>query len=132
MAMAVASCGTRDPVRTSDAMQGSDAMLDQATTDGGSDAVQSGDAPVDRSLADGGPDANTLCFAPSDCPADRTCCVLLDVSGGGVVSCQPTALCVPNDTTWLACATSADCPPSLPSCTEIATAPSGRPFSICQ
>jgi hypothetical protein len=96
------------------------------------DAIQSGDAMLDHPAADGGSDANMLCFAPSDCPAGHTCCVLVDANGGGVVSCQPSALCVPDDSTWLACVMDADCPASLPTCTQIATTPSGRPFSTCQ
>jgi len=130
------SCPDADPAlcpaQTIDAMQSSDAMLDHAPADGGSDAAQSGDAMTDRPLADGGSDAGMACFAPSDCAGGQVCCVMFNASGSGVVSCQPSALCVPDDFTWLACAVGTDCPASLPTCTEISTTPQGRPFSICR
>jgi hypothetical protein len=126
------TCPDADPdFCLTDATRTSDAMLDHAAGDGGSDAVQSGDAMPDRALADGGSNVNA-CYAPSDCPSDQTCCVMLDANGSGVVSCQPSALCVPDDSTWLACAMDADCPASLPTCTQISTTPQGRPFSICR
>jgi len=120
------------PSQTIDAMQSSDAMLDHALADGGSDAVQSGDAMTDRALADGGSDASMGCYAPSDCPGGLTCCAIVDANGSGVVSCQPSDVCVPGDSTWLACVMGADCPASLPTCTQVSTTPQGRPFSICR
>lgn len=86
---------------------------------------------LDYAAADTGPDAIVpLCVVPADCPAFLTCCVRFESGASGVVSCQ--AACVPDGSTWLVCATDADCPAALPICVDIATAPDGRPFRVCE
>jgi hypothetical protein len=123
--MAIAGCGG-SPSRSIDAMRSSDAM-------------QSGDGlPPDHPGGDGGADGPAIrsdgsapCFVPTDCPAGLTCCVVLEGSGG-VVFCQETALCVADGvSTFVVCATSADCPAATPTCTSFGTAPNGSAFNLC-
>ena len=103
------------------------------------DAMQSSDAiPPDHPGADGGsdgpairPDGPAPCFEPADCPAGLTCCLMLEANVG-MVFCQEEALCVGDGvSTFVVCATSADCPPAQPTCTPFGTAPDGRPFNLC-
>lgn len=94
--------------------------------------------PSDHPGVDGGadgpairPDGSAPCYVPTDCPAGLTCCVVLDGSGG-VVFCQETPLCVADGvSTFVVCATDADCPAAAPTCTAFGSAPNGSAFNLC-
>ena len=127
MAMAIGAC-------SSDANQSSDAMPS-------GDTMPSGDAgPPDHPGADGGPNNDLAigadgpgrpCFVPTDCSAGIRCCVEI-AAGSGVVSCQASDLCVSDGvSTFIACATSADCPAVAPTCTPYGSTPSGDEFRLC-
>jgi len=124
MAMAIAGCGS-SPSQCHDAMLASDAMSpDQPGADAGSDSA---DGRSD------GPGTDSPCFLPTDCPAGLTCCLVFDTTGGGAVSCQPSAFCVGDgQPTYIACVTAADCPAARPTCTFLAQTPNGADFNICE
>ncbi len=84
----------------------------------------------DHPGVDGGSDG-ILCFDPTDCPTGQTCCLRFENSSG-TVSCQQSALC-PGDgvSTYIACATDADCPSAAMKCTFLTTALQ-RDFNICE
>ena len=118
--MAIGGCGG-SPSQRRDAMLASDAMSpDQPGADGGSDS------------SDGRSEATDLpCYVPANCSADLTCCLVSD-SSGFVISCQPSAFCVGDgQTTYIACATAADCPATRPTCTFLSLTPRGD-FNICE
>jgi len=117
MAVVIAGCGGGHDFRQRPGV-GLDAAADHVADRGSDGPALGSDGPM-------------TCFVPTDCSAGQTCCVMLE-GGSGTVSCQPSALCVPGDYTWLACATDADCPAALSKCTEIATTPEGFPFRICE
>jgi hypothetical protein len=59
--------------------------------------------------------------------------LVFDTTGGGAVSCQPSAFCVGDgQPTYIACATAADCPAARPTCTFLAQTPNGADFNICE
>jgi hypothetical protein len=119
IAMAAAGCGS-SPSRSSDGGQDGDAM--------GSNLPRR-DAGLDGPAI--GSDASVLCFGPNDCSAGQACCLILDSSAGGTVSCRDSALCVADGvTTFVACETIADCPPSMSECLVLASA-NNRDFKIC-
>jgi len=130
LAMAIAGCGGRDPhavdAGDGDAPLTRDGMrADRPGVDVGPDVrvdVRM-DGPVD------GVDAGHPCFVPADCSDGQRCCLSVQDL---VVSCQASAAC-PGDgvSTYVACATSADCPPAAPTCTFLAQGPNGSPFNIC-
>lgn len=72
--------------------------------------------------------ADLPCLVPTDCPAGLVCCV---DRAKYVVSCRPSMLCPPTDTTQLACASDGDCPPAVPSCQILGQAPDGTTLRIC-
>lgn len=116
VALAVAGCGSnssrRDATAGNDAMGSSDTSLtDHPGVDGGSDGL--------------------LCFDPTDCLSGQVCCLRFE-NTIGTVSCQEGALC-PGDgvTTYIACATDADCPTAAQKCLFLASA-ANRDFNICQ
>jgi len=127
MAMAIGAC-------SSDANQSSDAMPS-------GDTMPSGDAgPPDHPGTDGGPNDLAIgadgsgrpCFVPTDCPAGMRCCLVFTSGNVGEVSCQASALCVGDGvSTWIACATGADCPAVAPTCTPFGSTPSGYEFRLC-
>ena len=121
--MVIGGCGGgRGPLHGDhDAMPNADALP----------AIDS--ARPDQPRADGGSDAgmDSPCYAPADCPAGLTCCLVFAPNGSsGEVSCQAT--CVPGDgMSYRACVTDADCPPAVPKCTFLASTNRGD-FSICE
>jgi hypothetical protein len=74
------------------------------------------------------------CLTPADCPGGLNCCLIFtnDGTGNGTVACRQSLMC-PGDgnPTFVACATSGDCPINRPSCTFLTTTPKGD-FSICE
>jgi hypothetical protein len=131
MAIAIGGC-------SSDARQRSDAGPSSDTLPGG-DTMPSSDAvPPDHPGADGGPndlvigaDGAAPCFVPTDCPAGMSCCLVF-TSGGGVVVCQASALCVGDGvSTLIACATATDCPVVAPNCVPVGSTPGGRELNVC-
>ncbi len=129
MAMVIAGCGGRDP-HAVDA--GGDAALTRdgmrADRPGGEVGADIGrDSPMDGPVD--GVDAGHPCFVPADCSDGQRCC--LDEQDL-VVSCQPSVAC-PGDgvSTYVACATSADCPPARPTCTFLTSTNRGD-FNICE
>ena len=125
MAMAIGGCGGGSgPSQSHDAMPAIDAMSpDQPGTDGGPDGA---DGRSD------GPGTDSPCFVPTDCPAGMRCCLVSTSSGSLEVSCQPGAFCVGDgQTTYIACATAADCPGTRPTCTFLTLTPRGD-FNICE
>ena len=71
------------------------------------------------------------CFAPADCPqgVGLTCCLQ---KATFEVTCRAQLLC-PGDgvDTYVACTGDEDCPAFQPTCTNVGTAPDGKPFSVC-
>lgn len=119
MALAGAGCGSSPSRNTDAAHDANPTAADHSGWDFGSDRT--------------GPDASTPCFVPTDCTAGQACCLTFDNAGGGTVSCQPSSLCVGDGvTTFVVCATDADCPATVRTCTLLTTLPDGRPFNICE
>ena len=71
------------------------------------------------------------CFRPADCPAGLTCCLKVNPDLTGTVSCQAHLLCVSGETTFVACASEADCPPVRPTCEAVSSTPEGD-FKVCR
>jgi len=97
----------------------------------GGDTMPGSDATPDLSVSDAGPNDTMAepCFAPTDCSAGLTCCVVF-ASNTGTISCQPS--CAGDGVmTFVVCATDADCPTAQPVCTQFATDGSGRPINVC-
>jgi hypothetical protein len=121
--MLVAGCGgSSRPLGSKDAMPSSDAATHETAVD---------DARPDEPRRDGGLDAgmDSPCYVPTDCPSGLTCCLVFDGTGG-TVSCRAT--CDPKDgISYLACATTGDCPPAVPNCVFLAPTTRGD-FSICE
>ena len=123
MALAIAGCGSSPSQRndaSSDAMPSSDGTsTDHPGADGGSN---------DHTIGPDGPP----CFVPAECPTGMACCLMFESSGAGVVICQEKALCTGDGvSTFVACATGADCPAAAPTCTFLTLLPSGRDLNIC-
>ena len=118
IATALVACGGNSPSQSSDAMSNTDAVVDAGQPD--------------HPDADAGSDANNIhCLVPNDCLPGLTCCLKLTPdSGAAVVSCEVS--CVPDaTTTWLACATDADCPATGSKCVFLAPTNRGD-FNICE
>lgn len=118
LATALAACGGNSPSQNSDAMPNADATP----------VVDAGQ------LDQPGTDANNVhCLVPNDCLPGLTCCLKLTPdSSAAVVSCEVS--CVPDTTTtWLACATDADCPATGTGTKCVFLAPTNRgDFNVCE
>jgi hypothetical protein len=71
------------------------------------------------------------CFTPADCPAGVACCLNVNPDGTGTVACQAEVVCLSGSTTYVACASDADCPPVRPTCEAVSSTSQGE-FKVCR